>query len=150
LKFQKHISAAILDNDNVDLPTEISFLVDHGLSDEALKKLEKLKRDELMVELDTFGWPFKSKMNKGDLLNALLCAYAFENTTTAAVKGKAVTMASPNLKTTVNKEISGTASAAKEKVRFACGSMVSMDCLFIWHLTPIRFEISETYFRGHS
>jgi hypothetical protein len=59
--------------------TETGALINHGLSDDALTKLKKLKRVELMVELDAFGWPYKSKMNKGDLLNALLLAYADKN-----------------------------------------------------------------------
>jgi hypothetical protein len=52
--------------------------IEHGLSDEEVENMKKLKCAELKVELDIFGFPYKSKMNKAALLNALLLAYANE------------------------------------------------------------------------
>jgi hypothetical protein len=126
---QKRISVAVL-------VTEAGTLVDHGLSDEALNEIRKHTIAELRVELDAFGWPYKSKMNKGDLLNALLLAYANKNNKEKSTVRPSAVAPSPTV-TPVNEQ---GFKPTKAKKRF--NKMPTLVKMMSQEMLPTLFESS--------
>jgi hypothetical protein len=61
--------------------------INHGLSDEELERIHKLKRVQLMEEIEEMGGEYHKNWSKGSLVEALLITYAMFNVPPTQMNG---------------------------------------------------------------